>query len=96
MTAATPLAQLKNIGKTIEKRLNEIDIHTREDLARVGAVDAYRMIRDRHPGQTIPVCYYLYSFEGALLDLHWNALPKPLKDELLAQVRPAKNRTRSA
>ncbi|CAM2010383.1 TfoX/Sxy family protein [Acanthopleuribacter pedis] len=91
----TPLGQLKNIGKTIEKRLNEINIHSREDLARVGSVDAYRLICNQHPGKTIPVCYYLYSFEGALLDLHWNALPKPLKEDLLARVRPGQKSMRS-
>lgn len=96
MTAPTPLGSLKNIGKTIEKRLRDIDIHSREDLERVGSVDAYRMICSQHPGKTIPVCYYLYSFEGALMDLHWNAVPQPIKDELLAKVRPAKSRTRSA
>jgi len=44
-------------------------------------------IRWNHPEKTIPVCYYLYSLEGALLDLHWNNLPAELKAELKHKVK---------
>jgi DNA transformation protein len=76
------LAQLQNIGPTIRKRLNEIGIYTRADLQRVGPVKAYRRICENYPNQTIPVCYYLYSLQGALMDVHWDQLPAILKDEL--------------
>ena len=80
------VAALRNIGPTIARRLNEIGIHTREDLKRVGPVTAYRRIRENCPDQTIPVCYYLYSLEGALADTHWDALPQAIKDELFAEA----------
>jgi DNA transformation protein len=32
------------------------------------------------------VCYYLYALEGALLDLHWDELPKSLKEDLLQKA----------
>jgi DNA transformation protein and related proteins len=40
------------------------------DLRSVGAVTAYERICGKHPGETIPVCYYLYSLEGALRGQH--------------------------
>ncbi len=79
------LTDLKNIGQKIARRLNEVGIFSEEDLRLVGAVAAYRMIKERHPDETLPVCYYLYSFEGALTDTHWNALNKQQKHELKAQ-----------
>ena len=81
------LAQLRNIGPTIRKRLNEIGIYTPADLERIGPVKAYKRIRDNYPNQTIPVCYYLYSLQGALMDAHWDELPDVIKDELYAQAK---------
>lgn len=87
MKKNSDLAGLKNIGPTIEKRLNEIGIKSRGDLERVGAANAYKMIRDRNPGRTVPVCYYLYSLQGALMGRHWDDVPEKMKEQLLKQVR---------
>lgn len=76
----------KNIGATIEKRLNEVGVFSLADLAQMTPVKAYQSICRQHPGKTFPVCYYLYSLQGALLDLHWDDLPTELKTELLKQV----------
>ncbi len=76
----------KNIGPTILKRLNEIGVNSFADLAEMTSVKAYMKICEENPGKTFPVCYYLYSLEGALLDLHWNDLPKDLKKDLRKQV----------
>lgn len=84
------LAQLRNIGPTIRKRLNEIGIYTRADLQRMGSVKAYKRICQNYPNQTIPVCYYLYSLQGALMDTHWDELPETVKDELYAQAKIGK------
>lgn len=77
----------KNIGATIGKRLNEIGVFSLADLAEITPVKAYEKICKKHPDKTIPVCYYLYSLQGALLDLHWNDLPDELKKSLLKSVR---------
>lgn len=79
------LGQLKNIGPTVEKRLNEVGIHTRADLERLGPAEAYKRIRAKTMGTT-PKCYYLYSLQGALLDVHWDDLPDSLKEELSREV----------
>jgi TfoX C-terminal domain. len=76
------LSGLKNIGPTIEKRLNEVGVYTKQDLDQVGAVAAYQKIKAKHPGKIIPVCYYLYSLQGALEGKHWDDLPQAMEDEL--------------
>jgi DNA transformation protein len=87
MKKKSGLAGLKNIGPTIEKRLNEIGITSRADLERVGAAPAYLKIKKKNPSVTVPVCYYLYSLQGALIGTHWDALPAKTKKELLDKVR---------
>lgn len=76
----------RNIGATIEKSLNEIGVFSLADLAQLTPVKAYQSICERNPDKTFPVCYYLYSLQGALLDLHWDELPTELKAELRKQV----------
>jgi DNA transformation protein len=76
----------KNIGSTIIKRLNEIGVYSLSDLAELSPVKAYKKICEQNPNKTFPVCYYLYSLQGALLDVHWDDLPKELKKDLLKQV----------
>jgi DNA transformation protein len=80
------LSQLVNIGATIENYLHEAGIHTKKELAEVGPVGAYKRICARHPEKTIPVCYYLYSLQGALMGIPWRELPEELKVQLRNQV----------
>lgn len=76
----------KNIGATIEQRLNEIGVFSLADLAQMTPVKAYQSICRQNPDKTFPVCYYLYSLQGALLDLHWDDLPSDLKSGLRKQA----------
>ncbi len=80
------LTELKNIGKKIAGRLNEVGIFYEDELLIVGAVEAHRMIKEKYPNETIPVCYYLYSFEGALMDKHWNDIGENKKRELKLKI----------
>ena len=87
MTHATnSLKGARNIGPTIEKRLNEIGVFSLADLAEMTAVRAFLAIRQRYPDKSIPRCYYLYSLQGALLNLDWRALPDEMKAELSADA----------
>jgi hypothetical protein len=45
---------------------------------------AHALLKQRHSQETLPVCYYLYSFEGALTDQHWNAIGETRKKSLKA------------
>jgi DNA transformation protein and related proteins len=80
------LIDLRNVGKKIAERLNEVGVFSESDLRKVGAVRAHSMIREKHPNETLPVCYYLYSFEGALTDKHWNEISEQRKQQLRAQI----------
>jgi len=82
MTSESRLSELVNIGSTVEQRLNEIGVFTRDDLARIGPSAAYLRIKDNYPGRTLPRCYYLYSLEGALRGVHWDAIPDTVKRKL--------------
>ena len=86
MSQNKSLTDLKNIGKKIAGRLNEIGIFSDSDLRRVGAVGAHSMIRERYPDETLPVCYYLYSFEGALTNEHWDEIGEQRKQQLKSQI----------
>lgn len=59
---------------------------TLSDLEKMTSVEAFKKIRGNYPDKTVPVCYYLYSLEGALLNLHWNDIPSELKEELKAKI----------
>ena len=80
------LTELQNIGKKIAARLNEVGIFSEDELRFVGSVKAHQMIKQRHPNEVLPVCYYLYSFEGALKDKHWNDIGEDRKRELKSQI----------
>lgn len=83
MTHLNPaVGELKNIGATVAKRLNEVGIRTKRDLERVGAVSAYCEMKQRHPEIRTPICYYLYSLEGALLNQHWDDIGEDVKKAL--------------
>jgi len=86
MSRNKDLTNLKNIGKKIAGRLNEVGIFSENDLRLVGAVGAHRLIKEEHPNETLPTCYYLYSFEGALTDKHWNEIGEQRKRQLKAQI----------
>ena len=80
------LTDLKNIGKKISARLNEVGIFSEDELRAVGAAEAHRIIKEKYPNETLPVCYYLYSFEGAITDKHWDAIGENRKRELKEQI----------
>lgn len=81
-----PLKGLVNIGPTIATRFMEVGISTVGDLRRVGVAKAYRMVRDNNPDRSIPVCYYLYSLQGALQGVHWDAVSEQTKRRLTKEV----------
>lgn len=80
------LSSLKNIGPTIQKRLQEIGINSKNDLKRIGPVLAYQKIQSKNQGKTVPVCYYLYSLQGALDNKHWDKISQKKKQKLLDQI----------
>lgn len=82
MDNKTMLRGLKNIGPTIADRLKTVGLKTVADLKRIGPAKAFNLVKDAYSGTTVPVCYYLYSLQGALEDKHWNALAESTKSRL--------------
>lgn len=79
------LRDLPNIGSTLEERLHEVGIRSVSDLKKVGVAKAYAKLCQK-AGKRLPVCYYLYSLEGALVSKDWRRLSKKEKNRLLDQV----------
>jgi DNA transformation protein and related proteins len=60
MSRNKDLTVLKNIGKKIASRLNEVGIFSEDDFRIVGAVGAHRMIKERHPNETLPLLLTIF------------------------------------
>ena len=86
MNDSTPLQGLKNIGPTIARRLAEVGVITVGDLKTVGVANTYKRVKAYNPTMTIPLCYYLYSLQGALEGVHWDDLSPEVKARLWAET----------
>ena len=86
MNDITLLRGLKIIGPTIADRLESVGLKTPGDLNRIGPAKAFNLVKNTYSDITIPVCYYLYSLQGALIGKHWNELPLATKERLLDEA----------
>ncbi|QCO68695.1 TfoX/Sxy family protein [Luteimonas yindakuii] len=77
---------MRNIGPKSSAWLRQVGLHTREDLAAAGPVDAY--MRVRRAGFR-PSMNLLYALEGALLDCHWQEVPEQRRQQLVAEAQAA-------
>ncbi len=78
------IVRLKNLGPASREWLKAIGITTLDDLKALGAVEVYFRLRDRG----FPVSLNMvYAVQGAIMGVHWNALPGELRDELKVAVR---------
>lgn len=66
--------------------LDEIGVYSEGELRHVGEVGAHQMIKEKYPEETLPVCYYLYSFEEVLVNKHWNEIGEQKKKHLKSQI----------
>lgn len=73
------LTALKNIGKTVAFKLEEIGVSTKSDLQKLGSAQAYQQMQANSPGSHLPLCYYLYSLEGALKNKDWRSFSETQK-----------------
>jgi len=78
------IAGIRNLGPTSAQWLRAIGVETRAELAALGSVNAYHLLKL----QGYPVSLNLvYAIEAALLDIHWTHLPPELKASLREQCR---------
>ncbi|MBL1293788.1 MAG: TfoX/Sxy family DNA transformation protein [Thiotrichales bacterium] len=70
------------MGDTVAKCLTDIGITDETELRKIGAANAYKQLSTAQPNQRLPVCYYLYSLEGAIQNIHWSDMPENDKTKL--------------
>lgn len=78
-----------NIGQTTADMLRQAGIETPEQLAKLGAIAAWRRLREVHGERANRNA--LYAIDGALLNTRWNALPfarRQILEAEVARVRP--------
>lgn len=73
------LTGLPNIGKEMERQLNEIGIYTCEDLMNCGSREAWLKIK----AVDLSACINrLMGLEGAIQNIRWHDLPDEDKNKL--------------
>lgn len=73
------LLKLPNIGKVLEKQLNDVGINTITDLEEIGSKEAWLSIKKRDNS----ACYNrLCALEGAIQKIRWHDLSKSDKKNL--------------
>lgn len=73
------LSDLPNIGKEVERQLNEVGITSYEQLKSLGAESAWLKIQEIDESACI---HRLYALEGAILGVKKTLLPNERKAEL--------------
>ncbi|MEY8353452.1 TfoX/Sxy family protein [Lachnospiraceae bacterium 54-53] len=73
------LSKLPNIGKEVERQLNEAGIFTFEELKAMGARQAWLKIQAKDPSACI---HRLLALEGAIQGVKKTLLPENRKTEL--------------
>lgn len=74
----SPLSTL-GFGKTMEKKLHAVGIHTAEELKEMGSREAAFRLKARYPGTCVVILYYL---EAAIRGTAIKALDPACKAEL--------------
>lgn len=72
------LIKLPNVGKILEKNLNEIGIYTEKQLKEIGSKEAFIRIKMIDPGACL---HMLYGLEGAIEGLKDSMLPESTKED---------------
>lgn len=80
----TPISELANLGPKSEAWLNEIGIFSKADIARIGSIEIYRLLRERGLPASLNL---VYAIEAMLIGEHWTHLPANQKAELRATIR---------
>ena len=92
--------KLRNIGPKSAAWLRQVGLRSLEDVAAIGAVDAFMKVRR---AGFKPSLNLLYALEGALQDCHWQDVPDARRLELvqaaeaaIAQLPPPRGRPAAA
>ncbi len=73
------LSKLPNIGRTLEQKLNQIDVFNKEELFTLGSKEIFKRISEIDE----EACFnMLYALEGAVQGIRWHYLPSETKKDL--------------
>ncbi len=73
------LSKLPNIGKVLEKQLNDVGINTVDDLINLGSKEAWIKIKEIDDSACLN---RLMALEGAIQNIRWHNLSEEDKDNL--------------
>ena len=73
------LSKLPNIGKVLEKQLNDVGINTNDDLINLGSKEAWLKIKEMDDSACLN---RLMALEGAIQNIRWHNLSEEDKDNL--------------
>ena len=83
---STTAPKLRNIGPKSAAWLRQVGLRSLEDVAAIGAVDAFMKVRR---AGFKPSLNLLYSLEGAIQDCHWQEVPEARRTELVQAAEAA-------
>jgi DNA transformation protein len=90
--------KMKNMGPKSSEWLASVGIHTLDEVAQLGVVEAYQRVKAVYPDKVTPFASpisieangvtlnMLWGLQAGLLDLPWNELPPDIKEALRKQV----------
>ena len=87
MSREAEQAGMRNIGPTSARWLAEVGIDTPDELRRVGAAEAYRMVKAWRPWDVTLIL--LWALEGAIRDIYWMDVTPERRLELRREVDEA-------
>lgn len=93
LSKAITVAGLRNLGPKSAALLASVGLRTRDDLARVGAIGACRMLLLARRKISVNMAY---AIEGALTDCDWRQIPAPFRKELVLELRRLRAEVKSA
>lgn len=73
------LSKLPNIGKVLEKQLNEVEINSIENLRGIGSKKAWIKIKNIDESACLN---RLCALEGAIRNIRWHDLDESIKKDL--------------
>ena len=73
------LSKLPNIGKVVEKQLNDVGINTVDDLVNLGSKEVWLKIKEIDDSACLN---RLMALEGAIQNIRWHNLSEEDKDNL--------------
>jgi len=73
------LSKLPNIGKVLEKQLNEVGINTADELIDIGSKEAWLKIKEVDESACIN---RMMALEGAIQNIRWHNLSETDKKNL--------------